>query len=161
MSESPVWDKAKGELLIVGRRHVAVDAESLCQHFDALVGVQVAEVILDNHETRLGKEDADRIRTEKPQATIRELTKQMTDAESISGIGVVNLTLPDNADGAFIIEISNPIVKGTAGAAKAFMFSYWRGALSALLEKDLDIAEVSYDKAKDQIRGRIAVRPAK
>src|SRR3989304_5928633 len=54
-----VWDKAKGELRILGKRHTALDAQALCDHLDSLVGPTVAEVIMDNHERRLGKEEAE------------------------------------------------------------------------------------------------------
>ena len=49
MVEDIVWNRAKGELYILGKRHVAIDVESLCEHIDALTGRPVAEVIINNH----------------------------------------------------------------------------------------------------------------
>ena len=42
MIEGMVLDRAKGEFRFFGRRHGAVDAQSLCNHLDSLVGPVVA-----------------------------------------------------------------------------------------------------------------------
>lgn len=77
------WDKAKGELRILGHRHLAIDADALCERLDSLCGPQIAEVIINNHEYRLGKEDAAKVRHERPQATIGEMVDLLAEAERI------------------------------------------------------------------------------
>ena len=158
MKETVTFDGAKGELKVIGHRHLAMNAEALSRHLDALVGVQVAEVIMDNHENRLGKEDVAKIREERPQASIREIIDLFLETESLSGIGVARITLSDNPADPIILEISNPIVIGTSGASKALMFSYWAGALSALLSRELEVRDVLYDQDLKVLRCQIAER---
>lgn len=156
-----LFDRMKGELKVLGHRHIAMDAEALCRHLDALVGVQVAEVIMDNHEFRLGKDDAAKIREERPQATVREVIDLLLEAELLSGIGTNRITLPDTSIDPIITEISNPVVRGIAGASKALMFSYWSGALSFLLKKDLEERDVVYDQDRNVLKCQIVPRSTK
>jgi hypothetical protein len=158
--EDTVWDKVKGELIVLGSRHAAVDLEALCRHLDALVGAKVAEVIIDNHQFRLGKEDAARLREARPRATIHELLDSLIEAESLSGFGIAKLTL-DETPGAIVVEISNPVVRGTAGGARSFMFSYWSGVLSFLLDKDLQAKDIVYDVTENLLKCRIVERAGK
>ena len=64
---------------ILGRRHVAVDIEALCEHVDLLVGPQVAEVIMNHHLIRLGKEDAEFVRKQNPNATPAEIVERLAE----------------------------------------------------------------------------------
>jgi len=161
LSEVPVWDEAKGELRILGKRYAAIDVESLCQHLEALVGVQVAEVIIDNHETRLGRQDAARVRQEKPQATLSEIVSHIEKSDRLSGMGITTVTFPETSDKAITVEMSNPVVKATVGAAKSFMFSYWKGVLSVLLGKEFDMNNVIYDETKSLLKCQFTPRPTK
>jgi len=153
-----VLDRAKGELRILGRRNAVIDVEALCQHLDGLVGVQVAEVILDNHEVRLGREDAARLRKDKPQAGIRELVDELSHLDLVSGMGVTRAMLPEGLVGDVTLEVSNPILTATRGAAKALIFSYWRGALSFLLGKEKVVKDLTYDDGMNVLRCQIGLR---
>ncbi len=158
MSEDAVWDTEKGELRIRGQRYTAIDAQTLCNHLDSLVGVQVAEVIMHNLEFRLGKSDAARLRVENPKATVRELVEHLIKSDRLSGAGITKVTLPENPENPILVEVSNPSVKGTTGAAKAFLFSWWAGALTALHDKEFDLKHVAYDEEKNELKCQIAVR---
>jgi hypothetical protein len=158
LSEDVVWDKAKGELRILGQRHAAVDIQGLCEHLDIIVGPMVAEVVMNQHEFRQGKDDAANIRQEKPKAAIQELLDSFANAEALSGIGVVKVTIPEASPGPIDVEISNPCVKRTTGAAKSFLFSYWCGLFTQLLGKEFKINEVAYDENKNLMKCRIIPR---
>ena len=158
-----VWDKAKGELRILGKRHTALDAQALCDHLDSLVGPTVAEVIMDNHERRLGKEDAARFRREKPQATVRDIIDTIIETDILSGTGVTEVTIPEGAmhEDTIFVKIHNPCVKVASGAAKAFLFSYWCGVLSSLLDNEFEAKDVSYSEAENLLTARIVRRVGK
>ncbi len=158
MSDDVVWDKAKGELRILGQRHAALDIQGLCEHLDLIVGPKVAEVVMNQHEFRQGKEDAASIRQEKPEAAIQELLDSFANAETLSGVGVVKVTIPEASLGPIDVEISNPCVKRTTGAAKSLLFSYWCGLFTQLLGKDLRIDHVTYDENKNLMTCRIIPR---
>lgn len=160
MSEEAFWDKEKGRLGILGHRRVAIDAQALCEHLDSLLGSQVAEVIINNHEVRLGKEDAEGIRREKPQATIQEILDQLAEADRLSGMGVVKVTvLPGQVDLTRIaVEISDPCVTRTEGASRAFVCSYWSGVLSALLGGEFEAKNVTCDTDKKVMKCQISRR---
>lgn len=158
MSEDTVWDTEKGELRILGQRHIAIDAQTLCSHLDSLVGTQVAEVIMHNLEFRLGKLDAARLKASKPHAPLPELIEQLTKSDRLSGAGVTQVTLPDAPEDLIRCEVSNPGVKGVAGAAKSFIFSWWAGALTALYDKEWDVKNVAYDERRNVLTGIIARR---
>lgn len=158
MSVDVVWDKAKGELRILGQRRAAVDIQGLCEHLDLIVGAKVAEVVMNQHEFRQGKDDAASIRQEKPEAAIQELLDSFANAETLSGVGVVKVTIPEASPGPIDVEISNPCVKRTTGAAKSFLFSYWCGLFTQLLGKEFKIDYVTYDKNKNLMKCRIIPR---
>ena len=155
MSEDVVWDKAKGELRILGQRHVAIDIQGFCEHLDLIVGPMVAEVIMNQREFRQGKEDAASIRQEKPEAAIQELLDLFANAEPLSGIGVVKVNPPKTAPGPVDLEISNPCLKRTTGAAKSFLFSYWCGIFSELFGKEFKIDQITYDEKENSMKCRI------
>ena len=158
MSEEAVWDTEKGELRILGQRHTAIDAQALCNHLDSLVGVKVAEVIMHNLEYRIGESDAARLRAEKPQATLPELVKHLAKTDRLSGIGIIKVTWPEDAKNPIEIEIANPSVKGPRGAAKGFAFSWWAGALTALLDKEMDAKNFIYYEERNVMRCQIIPR---
>jgi hypothetical protein len=163
MNEEKLWDKEKGRLTILGHRHVAIDAQALCDHLDSLLGSQVAQVVMNNHEFRLGKEDAERVRRENPQATIQEIIDQLEEADLISGVGIVNVKLPlDHANSTEVtVEVSDPCVKRTEGASKAFICSYWSGVMSALLGGECEPTNLTYRGDKNILSYRIVRRSAR
>jgi hypothetical protein len=57
-----------------------------------------------------------------------------------------------------MVQISNPSVKGTVGAAKAFLFSWWCGALSVLLNRELEIEDVTCDEGENVMKCKIVSR---
>lgn len=148
----------KAELRILGMRLTAIDAQSLCNHLDSLVGVKVGEVIMHNLEFRLGKLDAARLRAEKPGATLNDLVEHLRRTDQLTGVGMTTVKLPDNPGEQVEVEVANPSVKGTEGAAKSFIFSYWAGALTALLNKEFDMQNVVYDNEKDLMKCLITRR---
>lgn len=158
MSDDAVWDKAKGELRILGQRHVAIDVQGLCVHLDLILGTGVAEVLLNQHELRQGKEDAAAARKERPQATIQELVDSFSDAETLSGAGIVKASVPGASPGPIDVEISNPCVERTTGAAKSFLFSYWCGVFTELYGKEFKIGKVTYDESRNLMKCRIILR---
>jgi hypothetical protein len=158
LSEDVVWDKAKSELRVLGQRHAAVDIQGLCEHLDLIVGPMVAEIVMNQHEFRQGKEDAANIRQEKPEAAIQELLDSFANAETLSGVGIVKVAIPEASPGPIDVEISNPCVKRTTGAAKSFLFSYWCGLFTQLLGKEFKINKVAYDENKNLMKCRIIPR---
>ncbi len=158
MGEGPVWDKEKGEIRILGRRDTAVNAQALCDYLDSLVGVQVAEVIMQNLEFRLGKEDGASIRAERPKATISELIQLLAEWDRMTGMGVTKVTLPEEQDAPILVAVSNPSVKGDAGSSKAFLFSWWAGALTSLFNVNLETRNVAYDKESNSMKCEIVPR---
>ena len=161
MNEDPLWDSAKGELRILGRRYVALDVESLCRHLDSLVGPSVAEVIMRNHELRLGKEDAEEFRREKPNASIDDIIETIKATDRMSGVGITKITLLDTSGERVSVEVSNPCVMETTGAAKSLLFGYWCGVLSFLFGKEFDAEDVSYNEKENILSGKIVVRRTK
>jgi hypothetical protein len=161
MTDDLVWDKEKGELRILGRRQTAMTPQTLCNHLDSLVGIKVAEVIVSNLEYRSGKDETEMFRKEKPQATLSEMVDLLVRYDSLTGVGITKVTLPKNDQDHIIVQISNPSVKGTVGAAKAFLFSYWCGALTTLLNRNLEIEDVAYDEKKNVMTCNIVLRLSK
>jgi hypothetical protein len=137
---------------------VAIDIERFCEHLDLMVGPIVAEVVMNQSGSSQGKEEAASIRREKPETAIQELLDSFADAETLSGVGVVKATIPEASLGPVDIEVSNPCVKRTTGAAKSFLFSYWCGLLTQLLGKEFKIDHVAYDRDKNLMKGRIIPR---
>lgn len=158
MSEDVVWDKAKGELRILGQRHTAVDMQGFCEHFDLIVGPKIAEVVMNQHELRQGKEDAASAREKNPKATVRELVNYFEGAVALSGVGVMRAVAYGGSSSPIDLEISNPCVKQTTGSARSFLFSYWCGVFSVLLGKEFKIDDVAYDDKGNLMKCRIVPR---
>ncbi len=163
MGEDMVLVRAKGELRIHGKRYTALDAQALCDHLDSLVGPTVAEVIINNHEYRVGKEDAARFRLERPQATVREIIDTIIETDLLSGVGITKVTIPENPayEGPFFIEIQNPSVKAAAGAGKALLLSYWCGALSTLFDNEFEAKVISFKEVENVLSAKIVRRSTK
>lgn len=140
-----LWIKEKGELQIFGKRHIAMDAEALCQSLDSMCGYQVAEVLLHNHIRKLGREDARRTREGMPDAAMDAIVAKLLESDRLSGMGVAKFTLPHDPQAAIHVEMWNPCVKKTEGAGKSLLFSWWCGALGQLRGRDFEIADVSFD----------------
>jgi hypothetical protein len=139
---------------ILGRRHVAVDVKSLCEHLDMLVGAQVAEVIMRHHEVRLGKEDVGFIRKDNPNARPREIVEKLVERSKFSGLGTVEAKLDENGR-ELEITIKNPCVTKTDGSGKSFLFSHWCGALSVIMGGEFEVIHAAYDPNRDVMKGRI------
>jgi hypothetical protein len=158
LDEGVVWDKAKGELRILGQRHTAVDMQGFCEHLDLIVGPKIAEVVMNQHELRQGKEDAASARQKNPKATLRELVDFFENAVALSGVGVIRVVIRDGSSSPIDLEISNPCVKQTTGSARSFLFSYWCGVFSVLLGKEFKIDDVTYDDKGNLMKCRIVPR---
>ncbi len=159
MDERVAFDSEKGEIRIFGRRLVALDVEALCRDIDSLVGPQVGEVLIKNHERRLGKDDVDKFRKEKPGSSVEDVIGTLRQADALSGVGVTAVTLPNAPGGPALIEISRPCVKETTGSAKSFLFGYWAGVFSSLFGKEYDVGKVLFNRSKDILSAEIIVRP--
>ena len=149
--------------MILGRRHVAVDIEALCEHVDLLVGPQVAEVIMNHHLVRLGKEDAEFVRKQNPSATPAEIVEKLAEHPRQSGIGDVKAKLNLSENGPELeISIGAPCITKTVGSGKSFLFSHWCGSLSVILGGDFEIKNVAYDAQNNIMSGKIVPheRPA-
>ena len=158
LTDQVAVEKVKDEFRLFGRRQALIDVQSLCDHLDSLVGPVVGEVIMNNLESRLGKEDTTRLREANPKATVDELVTKLVEADLLAGMGVTKVDVPKDPTAQIKLEIRNPIVRGNSGAAKAFLFSYWCGALSLILGRDLDVKTVDYDEKADVMRCELGAR---
>jgi len=156
LSDFHNWNESKAELTVLGKRCLAIDVDSLSRRLDLLVGVQVAEVLIDNHEANLGKHDAANLQKEKPQASVREIIDSLIKAKAASGLGIITINLDDPESPT--VAVSNPIIKKATGSGKSFMFSYWRGVLGILLNKDLVLADSDFDEKNSLLKCRIRER---
>jgi hypothetical protein len=147
-----LWIREKGELQIFRKRHIAMDAEALCQSLDSMCGYQVAEVLLHNHIRKLGREDAGRMREGMPDAAMDTILAKLFESDRLSGRGIAKFTLPHDQQAAINIDMWNPCVKKTEGSGKSLLFSWWCGALGQLLGRDLEIADVSFDPKTNTAR---------
>ncbi len=146
------------EIRILGKRHAAVDVEALCSHLDLIVGKKVAEVMINQHMSSLGEEDAQKARTQNPQATAQEVFDTLAHADCMAGIGMTRITTKGDSVGEVDVEISNPCLKQVEGSAKAFLFSYWCGVSAYLFANRFRLNYVVYDEARDLIRCQIVPR---
>lgn len=151
MNAELVSNRKEGELLIRGERRVAVSLQRFLNYLDTLVGEKVASVIIHNLESRLGRDEVKKIRTANPNATTTDIIEFLKEDEAISGVGVVTVTLT-NDSAPIWIEILNPFTRGTSGARMSYLFSYWVGALSELLGKQLEAKQTLTDDQKNSAR---------
>ena len=146
------YDESRGELRIEGgQRQAAIDVTRLCQHLDTLVGLKVAETIMDNHERRLGREDAERIRNMNPSGKVEDVVRALIEEERSVGFGVVQIRLPESPVEPIKFEVINPIMNADAGAGKGLVLSYWSAALSFFLGRQLEATNVNYDSVKNTL----------
>jgi hypothetical protein len=135
-------DESRGELRIEGgQRHAAIDLTRLCQHLDTPVGLKVAETTVDNHERRLGREDAERIRNMNPSGKVEDMIGAIEEERSL-GFGVVQIRLPESPVEPIKFEAINPIMNADEGAGKGLVLSYWSAALSLFLGRELEATNV-------------------
>jgi hypothetical protein len=71
---------------------------------------------------------------------------------------MTKVILPENPQDSIQLEINNPSVKGAEGAAKSFVFAWWAGALTALLDKEFDVKDVIYDEKDNMLKSQIKAR---
>ncbi len=98
------------------------------------------------------------LRKEKPELTVDELIRLVEEWDRMAGIGVTKVTIPQKDVGPILVEVSNPSVKGTQGAAKAFLFSWWAGILTSLLGKNFECKNVVYDQGNNIMKCEIVQR---
>lgn len=153
-------DRSKGELRIHGKRYLAMDVQALCNHLDSLVGPTVAEVIINNHEYRLGKLDAARFRHEQPAALIGEVIDSISENLLLSGVGITKVVIPENVDyeEPFSIGVQNPCVKATGGAGKALLLSYWCGVLASLFGQEFEAVDARFNERETLLTAKIVRR---
>jgi hypothetical protein len=84
----------------------------------------------------------------------------LIDGDLQTGMGLTKVMLSDDPKAPIRIEVWNPAVKGDKGAAKSFLFSWWCGALSAILERDLEVREAHHDEKANIMRCEITPRQA-
>jgi len=137
---------------------MVINADALCSHLDTLVGDQVAEVIIRNLELQEGREEAERFLRNHHDAKVEEFIDLMKRYDALSGVGITSVTLSENQDALISIEISNPYIKRTSGSSKSLLFSWWCGALSAVLHRELDLNSITYDADSDILRCTITPR---
>jgi hypothetical protein len=158
MSDRLVVNEEKGELRIDGRRHVAIEITTLLDFMDSLIGTRIAEVIINNIESRLGGEDCGHLRKQKPQASVREIATDLAHVDLISGIGITRFVFSGDKPEEITVETLNPCVTKTTGAAKSFGSSYYRGAFSVLLGKEFEVRDLVYDAKANVRRFRLVPR---
>ena len=151
MHELP--EKETGVLKILGRRRLAIDAQTLCDHLDLLVGSKVAEVIISNTAFAIGKEDVSRVLKERPDATHLEVVEFFMQEQRLSGVGTCKVNF--RSEKSVELEIANPVLKPTSGSARAMLVSRWCGALSELLNEKMIADKVDYDEISGVLTCRI------
>ena len=161
LSEHTTWDIEKGEIKVLGERHVAIDVQALCNFLNSLLGVQVAEVVMHSVEYRLGKAEAEKFMAKHPGATLNKLIERLVEADRLQGVGITKVSLSDNPEHSVFIEVVNPATRGAVGAAKSFIFSWWAGALSSQMGKELDVNGVAYDEQNNTARSKLIERRLK
>jgi len=146
-----MYDETKGELRIEGQRYAAIQVEAMCKHLDTLVGTRLAETIMNNHQHRQGVENGKRILDLDPNAKTEQMLRVLAEDDRIAGFGIAEVTITESAEQPAKLKIYNPVVTATKGAGKVFMVSYWSGALSVLLNKEVDHTNMTYDPAKNTL----------
>ena len=144
-------DEAKGELRIDSRRYAAINVQQMCQHLDTLVGPKLAETIMNNHQRRLGAEDAERIRELNPGAKIEDVIGVLIEDDKNTGLGLPKVRITESGEQPAIFETFNPVITATEGAGKVFIVSCWAGALGVLLGYEVNPTNIVYDSARNTL----------
>ena len=155
---SLAFDDVKAEIKLLNRRYAAIDVAALCRHLDSLAGPKVSETLMNNHERQLGAEDALKLREINPSISLDDAIGILIQNEKITGIGVTQVKLPHTPEEPIHYEIWNPIVASPTGAARSFILSYWAGALSILIGKEVDPTNVTYDPVKNTMECAYSIR---
>ena len=161
MTNDIEFDEKRGEVKLMGSRQMVIDMDALCSHLDTLVGNQVAEVIVRNLELQEGKNEAERFLRNHPDPNVEEFVDLMRRYDALSGVGITSVKFSEKQSGPIYIEISNPYIKRTAGSSKSLLFSWWCGALSGMLHRELDLESISYDASNDVLKCTITTRVLK
>jgi hypothetical protein len=106
---------------------------------------------MNNHERRLGAEDAEKIRELNPGAKIEDVIGVLIEDDKNTGFGLPKVTITESREQPAIFETFNPVITATEGAGKVFIVSYWAGALGALLSHEVDPTNIVYDSAKNTL----------
>jgi hypothetical protein len=146
---SLAWYKEKAEFQLLGQRLGVVNVQSFCTYLDALFGRMVAATTMRHLQYKLGREDGSELALENSGSPLREVIKMAIETDQLRGMGLAKVFIPSSSNGAYVVEVRNPIVKQTEGASGAFLSSYWAGALSGLLEKEMQVENVNYDQKQD------------
>jgi len=158
LDEIVVLAQEKGELLLHGRRHVAIDMEAFIGYLNSMVGHQIADVMFTSIQYQIGKQDCRRIRLGRLVASPIAIIDDMIRSDLSSGVGIVKVNLPQNGTDPILMELSNPCVKTILGAGRSFDFAYWAGALAVLFGTELDVKDVTYDPESNVKRCRLIAR---
>lgn len=150
--------QGESEIRICGERYVAIDAQSLCNFLDSLVGIKVAEVIMHSLEYQLGKAEAKRFKEKNPQATLNDLIDHFVEVDRLSGMGITKATRCAKPGDILEVEVANPAVRGSTGASKSFIFSWWAGALSFHAGKEFDVNGITYNEQTKIISCKLVER---
>jgi hypothetical protein len=113
---------------------------------------------MHNLEYQLGKAEAKRFKEKNPQATLNDLIEHFVEADRLSGMGITKTTWCADPDDIVQVEVANPAVRGSIGASKSFIFSWWAGALSFHTGKELDVNGITYDEQTKVIRCKLVER---
>jgi len=155
------FDDANAEILVYGKRCVTIDLEGLCKHLDNLVGERVANTIVGNHCRQVGMEHVrtlqETLKGNPSPPTFGEIIEELIDGELLAGYGVVSLKMREDQAVPVELAMRNPIVKAPAGTAVRFVLSYWAGALGALLNKTMDVTNITYDADTDSLKCQFTV----
>jgi hypothetical protein len=116
---------------------------------------------MKNLELQEGKEEAERFVRDHPDAKVDEFLDLMKRYDASSGVGITSVRFSENQEGAIFIEILNPYIKRTSGSSKSLLFSWWCGALSAILHRELDLGSITYDASSDILKCTISPRVIK
>jgi hypothetical protein len=158
LSDKVDCDETKGELKLGGRRYILMSMDALCNHLDLLVGTKVAEVIMRKLELQEATEEAERFFQEHANAKVEDFINYLIKYDALSGVGLPSVNISSNPNAPITIEISNPYTKKTEGSMKSLLFSWWCGALSSALKRELDIWSTTYDATKDILKCTLVYR---
>jgi hypothetical protein len=144
VADTVSWNHESGELVISGRRHMAIDIQALCRHVDLLVGPRVAAVIFNQHWFRLGREDAARTKLKKSTSGYSEIVDELVQHDRLLGLGVTKVRMPATPNAPIELEISNPCLESSDGAGKAILTSYWCGVFTFLLGREVVASKLTF-----------------
>jgi len=161
---SLAWLKNRAEIILFdngfNQRLGAINIQALCDLLDNLYGPMVSATTMKYLEFNRGKQEASKVALERQSSSIVDLVKEIIKINRITGMGITEVSLPNNSNGtgAYIVEVQNPIVKKAEGAAGVFLISYWAGALTSIIGKQLEVKTISYDESRDVIVGELATK---